>query len=222
MVESSGQIHNPIKAGAGKELAKIGEQRTVNRRMHHKSEEPLIKTGRVLPTLWMTALLLSTVSLSAQEKPAVSTPASAAPQPAGTSAAVVFDGIADIALLAMKKRAEELNIKGVAVVAYAPGDTVESWSSKMLVVGHLKNLPTQGKKGDNLLGIAYTKAAEMADTLKDSGSNIRPPMTGEYGWQGGVVAKGKTGIVIAAFSGGSSADDVKASRAGLEILAGGL
>jgi hypothetical protein len=47
-------------------------------------------------------------------------------------------------------------------------------------------------------------------------------MTGEYGWQGGVIAKGKTGILIAAFSGGSSQDDLKASRAGLAVLAGGL
>ena len=130
--------------------------------------------------------------------------------------------MADKALLAMKKHAGELHIQGVAVVAFAPGESVQSWSSKMLVVGHLKNSPAQNKKGDNLLGIAYSKAAEMADTLKDSGSGIRPPMTGEYGWQGGVVARGKTGILIAAFSGGSSEDDVKASRAGLAVLADGL
>jgi len=107
----------------------------------------------------------------------------------------------------------------VAVVAYAEGDTVQSWSSKMLVVGRMKNAPADGKKGDNLLGIAYTKAAEMADTLKDSGSGVRAPMTGEYGWQGGVVAKTKSGIVIVAFSGGKSEDDVQASRAGLAVMA---
>jgi len=38
------------------------------------------------------------------------------------------------------------------------------------------------------------QAAEMADTLKDSGSHVRPPKTGEYGWQGGVVTRGKTGF----------------------------
>jgi hypothetical protein len=62
----------------------------------------------------------------------------------------------------------------------------------------------------------------MASTLKDSGSGVRPPLTGEFGWQGGVVAKGRTGILIAAFSGGRSEDDVKVSRAGLAVLAQSL
>ena len=77
-------------------------------------------------------------------------------------------------------------------------------------------------KGSNLLGVAYSKAAEMASTLKDSGSGVRPPFTGELGWQGGVVAKGKAGILIASFSGGRSEDDVKISKAGLGVLAGTL
>jgi hypothetical protein len=183
--------------------------------MHSTPKKSMIKkTRRGLLTLRTTALLLSAASLPAQDKPADSAPGAAASRP--------FDEMADKALLAMKKRAEELKIQGVAVVAYAEGDSVQSWSSKMLVVGKLKNAPAQNKKGDNLLGIAYAKAAEMADTLKDSGSGVRPPMTGENGWQGGVVAKGKTGILIAAFSGGRSEDDVKASRAGLEVLANGL
>ena len=55
----------------------------------------------------------------------------------------------------------------------------------MVVVGRMKDTPTEKDKGANLLGIAYAKAAEMADTLKDSGSHVRPPMTGEFGWEGG-------------------------------------
>jgi uncharacterized protein GlcG (DUF336 family) len=47
-------------------------------------------------------------------------------------------------------------------------------------------------------------------------------MTGEFGWQGGVVARGKTGYVIVAFSGGKSEDDVEVSRAGLELLKAAL
>ena len=62
----------------------------------------------------------------------------------------------------------------------------------------------------------------MADTLKDSGSNVRPPMTGEFGWQGGVIVRGKAGYLVAAFSGGKSEDDVQVSRAGVEKLKGGL
>jgi len=134
-----------------------------------------------------------------------------------------FDELADKALLAMQQRAAELKVKGVAVVAYSEGDSVKSWSSKMLVVGNLTTGPSQNDPaGANLLAIAYNKAAEMAATLKPSGSAGRPPLKGELGWQGGVVAKGRTGLLIAAFSGGPSVDDVKISQAGLAVLAGTL
>jgi hypothetical protein len=133
-----------------------------------------------------------------------------------------FDVLANSALDAMKKRAAELKITGVAVVSYAEGDTIQGWSSKMAVVGRMKDVPTATEKGNNLLGIAYAKAAEMAETLQDSGTSKRPPMTGEFGWQGGVVAKVKTGYAIVAFSGGKSEDDVQVSRAGLEVLKAAL
>lgn len=172
------------------------------------------------------ATLAAVQSSPAQDKPA------AAPSDAATSqttdmntnkVTVNFNDVADKALQAMKQRAEQLHIKGVAVVAYSEGETVQSWSSKMVVVGHLSSEPSKNDpNGANLLGIAYTKASEMADTLKNSGSHVRPPKTGEYGWQGGVVARGKTGLLIAAFSGGPSADDVKVSKAGLEILSSQL
>ena len=103
---------------------------------------------------------------------------------------------------------------GVAVLACFEGDSIQSWSSKMLVVGRMKDEPNATNKGSNLLGIAYAKAAEMADTLKDSGSKVRPPMLGEYGWEGGVIVPIKGGHIVAAFSGGKSEDDVATSRAG--------
>ncbi|HEY6384889.1 MAG TPA: ThuA domain-containing protein [Candidatus Acidoferrum sp.] len=133
-----------------------------------------------------------------------------------------FDGLANSALAAMRKRAEELGIGGVAIVAYFEGDKIQSWSSKMLVIGRMRDEPSPTDKGANLIGIAYAKAVEMADTLKDSGSQVRPPMTGEFGWKGGVIVRGKNGYLIAAFSGGKSEDDVKISRAGVEQLATGL
>jgi hypothetical protein len=133
-----------------------------------------------------------------------------------------FDGLANSALAAMRKRAEELGIGGVAIVAYFEGDKIQSWSSKMLVIGRMRDEPSQTDKGANLIGIAYAKAVEMADTLKDSGSQVRLPMTGEFGWKGGVIVRGKNGYLIAAFSGGKSEDDVKISRAGVEQLATGL
>jgi hypothetical protein len=144
------------------------------------------------------------------------------PETPGGAGTVAFDGAANMALKAMKSRAEALHITGVAVVAFAEGENVASWSSKMLVVGNMSKPPSQNDKGSNLLAIAYAKAAEMAATLKDSGSGIRPILTGELGWQGGVVSKGKSGIVIAAFSGGRSEDDVQVSRAGLAVLENSL
>ena len=141
---------------------------------------------------------------------------------AGKSAAPAnakgFDKAADRALAAMQKRAAELNISGAAVVAWFEGESIHSWVSKMVVVNRYKNEPSGTDKGSNLLGIAYSKAAEMADTLKDSGSNVRPPMTGEYGWQGGAIKRGKSGYWIAAFSGGKSEDDLQVSKTGLSVL----
>jgi hypothetical protein len=129
-----------------------------------------------------------------------------------------FDKAADEALSAMRAQAAERKIGGVAVVAYMPGQELQSWSSKMVVVGRYKDLPSATDKGANLLGIAYAKASEMADTLKDSGSQVRPPMTGEFGWQGGVIARGKDGYMVAAFSGGKSEDDIAVSRVGVAKL----
>ena len=133
-----------------------------------------------------------------------------------------FDALADTALAAMKKRAAELKTTGVAVVSFSEGESVQGWASKMAVVGKMKDAPSETSKGNNLIGIAYSKSAEMADTLKDSGTAGRPPMTGEFGWQGGVTAKGKTGTIIVAFSGGKSEDDVEISKAGLAVLKGQL
>jgi hypothetical protein len=132
-----------------------------------------------------------------------------------------FDATSDAALAAMKVQATKMGVGGVAVVAYFEGDTIQSWSSKMIVVGRYKDDPTATDKGSNLLGIVYAKAAEMADTHQDSGSGTRSPMTGEYGWKGGVIARGKAGYWIAAFSGGKSEDDVKISREGLAKLTAG-
>ncbi|HXR40332.1 MAG TPA: hypothetical protein VN776_14625, partial [Terracidiphilus sp.] len=133
-----------------------------------------------------------------------------------------FDALATAALDAMKQKAAELKVGGVAVVNYARGDAVQGWSSKMAVVGRMKDAPTATEKGNNLVGIAYAKSAEMADTLQNSGTAKRPPMTGEFGWQGGVVEHIKGGYVIVAFSGGKSEDDVEVSKVGLLVMKDGL
>ena len=153
---------------------------------------------------------------------ALSAFAQSASPPVDQKPGKIFDEVADSALIAMTKRAEELRIKGAAVVAYIEGDTTKSWSSKMVVAGAMKDAPTEKNHEANLLAIAYSEAAEMAETLKDSGNASRPPMTGETGWQGGLIKRGKTGYLIAAFSGGPSESDLKVSQAGLEVLAGKL
>jgi hypothetical protein len=118
----------------------------------------------------------------------------------------------------MKAKAEAFGVRGTAIVAYAPGDTVTTWMSQMLVVGDLIRPPSANDKGANFLAIAYAKACEMASTLKDSGSNVRPVYAGEVGWQGGAFARGKSGFLFAAFSGGKSEEDYQISQAGLAVL----
>ncbi|MDD5141395.1 MAG: hypothetical protein PHY43_14185 [Verrucomicrobiales bacterium] len=122
----------------------------------------------------------------------------------------------------MKQRAVELNLKGAAMVAASEGDRVQSWTSQMLVVGAFTKAASADDPEMNVLAVAYSKAAEMADTLQASGSGVRPPLKGEFGWPGGVMARGKTGCLFAAFSGGPGADDVKVAQAGLAILAASL
>jgi hypothetical protein len=145
-------------------------------------------------------------------------PSHADERPGEDRAAATFAGDARRALDAMKKKAEELHATGVAVIARFESAPIEAWDSKMAVVGKLKDPPTQKDPGANLLGIAYAKASEMADTLRASGSKVRPPMTGEFGWEGGLIGRGKQGYWIAAFSGAKSEDDVKISRAGLDAV----
>jgi hypothetical protein len=177
------------------------------------------------PRLLLAMAVLSLASPGmAQDKPETSAPASAATStdPAGP-AEKVFTDLADKALLAMRQRAEALKIKGVALVAYAPGQEVQGWISKMAVVGQLKSQSAAtNDPGSNLLAIAYSKASEMADTLKPSGSGARPPLKGEFGWQGGWIVPCKTGYLIGAFSGGRSDQDVQVSKTGLAVFAGAL
>jgi len=130
----------------------------------------------------------------------------------GNKGEKIFIKQADKCLALIEQSAQKLSIKGVAIVAFIPGEVTESWISKMKVVGNL----TGG--GANLLGVASTKAAEMADTFKDSGSGIRKPLNGELGYQGGVIKKVDSGYILAVFSGGSSEQDVAVAKEGLNYL----
>jgi len=112
----------------------------------------------------------------------------------------------------MEQTAREMGVKGVAVIAYIPGEMTSEWISKMKTVGALKN------NSANFLAIACSKAAEMADTFKDSGSGLREPLHGEFGYQGGIIRKLDSGHILAVFSGGSGEQDVEIAEKGLDFL----
>jgi hypothetical protein len=162
----------------------VGDYNSLSYSRAQNGAEPGKSERDTMKTRLLAIGMLIAVSLAANNGIAR---AANAPKPVS---AKKFDALASAALDAMKKRAAELNITGVAVVSYAQGDSIQGWTSKMAVVGRMKD-PSAGDKGNNMLGIAYAKAAEMADTLQDSGTAKRPPMTGEFGWQGGVIARAK-------------------------------
>jgi len=45
----------------------------------------------------------------------------------------------------------------------------------------------------NLIAVAHSKLAEMANTLQASGGDARPPMKGEFGYLGGVIEQSVSG-----------------------------
>jgi hypothetical protein len=124
----------------------------------------------------------------------------------------IFLGHADECLALIAQEAQNISIKGVALVSYIPGDSTITWVSKMKVVGALTNDKV------NYLSIASSKAAEMAETHLNSGSGIRGPKMGEFGYKGGLIRKVKSGYILAVFSGGSSEQDVDVATKGLELL----
>ena len=126
--------------------------------------------------------------------------------------AEAFADTASEALDVMAKEAEGRGMKGVAVIAFMPDGVPQGWHSRMRVVGGF----VQGKS--NVLGIAYGKVAEMANTLEDSGLAGRTPLKGEYGYRGGAIRRVPGGHLLAAFSGGSSDDDLAVANLGLDVL----
>jgi len=129
-----------------------------------------------------------------------------------------LDALEQTALTAMKAKAAELKVTGVAVASFAPGEAVDEWTSKMAVVGRMTDPAATDGRGNNMLGIAYAKSAEMARTHVNSGSAPGKPMVAEFYWQGGAIEKVKGGWVILAFSGGTGEQDFQVSQAGLAAM----
>lgn len=123
-----------------------------------------------------------------------------------------FLELADQCLAVMEQAARKISVTGAAVVAFIPGDVSQSWVSKMKKVGALTN------GSANFLAIAYTKAAEMADTYQNSGSKTREPMFGEHGFEGGLIEKVRDGYILTIFSGATGEQDTEVARQGLEWM----
>jgi len=87
-----------------------------------------------------------------------------------------FQNISAKIITEMENHARKLGVKGVIVVA-SMDDSGFSWVSQMKAVDAIKVLDGSPEKsqypGYNFIGIAYSKAAEMADTKLDSGSKVR-------------------------------------------------
>ena len=122
---------------------------------------------------------------------------------------------------AMEEHALKLGVKGVIVVA-GMDSSGGAWESSMKAVKAIKSIAEDPKKseypGYNFIGIAYSKAAEMADTRINSGSKVRPPYQGEYGFQGGSIRKTAEGYLLAVFSGATGEQDFEIAEKGIEAF----
>ena len=150
--------------------------------------------------------------VDAWQAPAGEAASSAAAATDADPGAARFHAAAGRALDVMVKEAETRGMKGVAVVAWVPGDKTLAWDSKMRAVDAI----VLGEA--NVLAIAYAKLSEMADTLRDSGSQARKTLHGELGYRGGAIRPTAGGFYLAAFSGGKDTDDLDVSRKGLDAL----
>ena len=122
----------------------------------------------------------------------------------------IFITNADEVLQIMKQEALRMNLKGVGIVCFIPGNETQSWVSKMIVVG------ATGNEGYNFIAIANSKASEMAETLQNSGSKVRKVKVGEFDYIGGAIKKIDSGYLIATFSGASGEEDLAVSQKGLK------
>ncbi len=129
-----------------------------------------------------------------------------------------FQVVAGRMITEMEKHARKLGVKGVIVVA-SMDVAGFSWVSQMKAVETMKAIPENPAQekypGTNFIAVAYSKAAEMADTKLISGSNVRPPYQGEFGYQGGMIKKVPSGFILTVFSGATGEQDFEIAKAGM-------
>jgi hypothetical protein len=129
-----------------------------------------------------------------------------------------FQIAADKMIADMENHAKKLDVKGVILVAKMD-ETGTSWISYMKAVKTMKDVPEFPEQheypGYNFIGIAYSKAAEMAETKLNSGSKIRVPYQGEFGYKGGLIKKVQSGFILTVFSGATSEQDFEIAQVGI-------
>lgn len=130
----------------------------------------------------------------------------------GESEEKIFCENSGSCLALMEELSLNMSLSGVAVIAFISGENTSSWISKMKIVG---NMIIDNK---NILAIAYSKASEMAQTLKNSGTRKSSPLFGEFGYEGGIILKVNSGYILSVFSGGTSEEDLIVASKGLEML----
>jgi len=134
-----------------------------------------------------------------------------------------FEAVSGTMIDAMETHAATLGVRGVALVARMDEHGL-SWVSRMKAVGAIKDVPADPAgheyPGYNFIGIAYSKAAEMADTKLNSGSKSRPAYQGEFGYQGGRIRKVGSGYLLTVFSGATGEQDLEIANAGINAFAG--
>ena len=129
-----------------------------------------------------------------------------------------FQSAAATIITEMENHARKLGVKGVIVVA-GMDESGLSWESQMKAVDTIKVLDGNPEKsrypGYNFIGVAYSKAAEMADTKLNSGSKVRSAYEGEFGYQGGIIKKVRRGYIMTVFSGATGEQDFEIATAGI-------
>lgn len=132
-----------------------------------------------------------------------------------------FQIVADKMIAEMVNHAKKLDVKGVILVAKMD-ETGSSWISYMKTVKTIKDVPENPEQheypGYNFIGIAYSKAAEMADTKMNSGSKIRLPYQGEFGYPGGAIKKVQSGFILTVFSGATGEQDFEIANIGINAF----
>lgn len=115
------------------------------------------------------------------------------------------------ALDAMKAKAVEMGIEGVATASFLDNGKEYDWVGEMAVVGTTCNL----REGWDLVAIAWSKAGEVIVSHADSGDPNRKKIMGELGFTGGAYDEHKGCKLAFSFSGATSEEDLEVAKFGI-------